>query len=214
MNSAPIHAVLTGDLIDSTAADRAAVDLAMSALQAVESELWLRDLRFTRYRGDGWQMLLPEPGRALRLALRLVAGLAASGAGLSTRICIGFGSVTHAGTTDLRDASGTAFLRSGRGLESLPRGQTWGIAGGGGLPDWVAALIPLAAWQSSGWTKGQAEVVAQWLDPVTRTQEDWADLAGLSRQAWKSRFDGSGIAAWSQALTAFETWNGAGITDD
>ena len=37
---------------------------------------------------------------------------------------------------------------------------------------------------------------------------------GLTRQAWKSRLDGSGIAAWHPMLDLWESWNGAGVTDD
>lgn len=209
-----IHAVLTGDLIASTSAPRDRIAAAMAALAAVGQEPWLPDLRFTRFRGDGWQMLLPRPGLALRLALRLSAGLAARQVGLATRISIGFGGVDHAGGADLSDAAGGAFTRSGRGLDHMARGRRWAVAGGSGLPGWTCGYVDLAEWQAERWTAGQAEVVADWLDPEPRRQEDRADRLGLTRQAWKSRFDGSGIAAWGAALAAFEAWDGEGVRDD
>ena len=102
---------------------------------------WLPDLRFTRFRGDGWQMLLPEPGFALRLALRLTAELTARQIGLATRISIGLGGVDHPGGVTLSNAAGMAFLRSGRGLDHMARGRHWSIAGGSALPGWAAGLF-------------------------------------------------------------------------
>lgn len=206
------HAVLTGDLIGSTASpDR--VERSIAALRAVRDEPWLTDLRFSRFRGDGWQMSLPRAGLSLRLSLRIAAGLAAVD-GLPTRISIGLGRIEHIGTVDLSDASGIAFLRSGRGLDHLARGRVWAIDGGTALPDWTAGLIALAHWHAARWTGGQAQVVADWLNPAPRTQDTAALATGLSRQAWKARLDGSGIVSWTQALHAFEAWDGAGITDD
>lgn len=208
----PVRSVLTGDLIASTRDPDAAESAIRALMSAAEPAL-----RFTRFRGDGWQVLLPSAGDALRAALHLSASLTAAGTGVSTRIAIGIGAVTRDGTRDLSDAAGPAFERSGRALDALGRGtarQSWTIAGGRHLPDWCAALVPLAERQASQWTKGQAEVAAEWLGSPQATQEDRADRLGLSRQAWKSRFDGSGLAAWTAALHAWQGWNGKGITDD
>lgn len=208
-----IHAVLTGDLIRSTHLPPQQADAAMSALEQA-AQRWPGNLRFTRFRGDGWQVLLDRPQTALRIALSLTASLAAADTGLTTRIAIGFGTVTHLGTGDLSDARGTAFTRSGRALDHMPRNRRWAVAGGPTLPAWIPATLALAEWHSARWTAGQAAVVAEWLDPVDRTQEDWASRMGLTRQAWKARFDGSGIAAWTPALQMWDQWQGEGMTDD
>lgn len=214
MPNSDIHAVITGDLVASTTLPDSRLDAAMSALHHAARHLGPDELHFTRFRGDGWQVLIHRPGRALRIALSLSATLTAAETGLSTRLAIGFGSVNRLPAGDLSAASGTAFTRSGRALDAMPRNQTWAIAGGSGLPLWVAATIPLAAWHAAQWTKGQAAVVAEYLDPVDRTQEDWAARMGLTRQAWASRFTGSGIAAWLPTLDLWENWNGTGVTDD
>lgn len=205
-----IHAILTGDLIASTALPPAQADAAMAALRAATTP----EHRFTRYRGDGWQILTDRPGSALRLALRLTAALTASGTALSTRIAIGFGPIDRAAAADLSAASGTAFIRSGRALDHMPRPRRWAISGGPTLPPWIAAAIPLAEWHSARWTQGQAAVAAEWLDRADRTQEEWAARMGLTRQAWKARFDGAGIAAWQPTLDMWEQWQGEGVTDD
>ena len=207
-----IHAVITGDLIASTTLPPAQADAAMSALHSA-ARAWGGNLHFTRFRGDGWQILIDRPHAALRTALYMAAALAAADTGLSTRIAIGFGTATLR-ADDLSAATGTAFTRSGRALDHMPRRQRWAVSGGPGLPAWIPATLALAEWHAARWTAGQAAVVADWLDPADRTQEDRATRMGLTRQAWKARFDGSGIAAWKPALDLWDGWNGEGITDD
>ncbi len=209
-----VHAVITGDLVASTTLSDSRLEAAMSALERAAQGWAADDLHFTRFRGDGWQVLLTHPGRALRVALYLTAALAAADTGLSTRLAIGFGTVRRLPAGDLSAALGPAFIRSGRALDAMPRSRNWAVSGGTGLPPWIAATIPLAAWHSARWTRGQAAVVAEYLDPVERTQEEWAAMMGLTRQAWASRLAGSGITAWMPTLHLWEAWDGAGITDD
>ncbi|MCZ8088548.1 MAG: hypothetical protein O9247_00440 [Rhodobacteraceae bacterium] len=208
-----IHAVLTGDLIRSTRLPPQQADAAISALEHA-ARRWQGNLHFTRFRGDGWQILLEQPQSALRIALYMTAALAAADTGLTTRLAIGFGTVARLREGDLSGATGTAFTRSGRALDHMPRNTRWAVAGGPTLPAWIPATLALAEWQSARWTAGQAAVVAEWLDPVDRTQEEWASRMGLTRQAWKARFDGSGIAAWTAALQMWDQWQGDGVTDD
>lgn len=214
MDHAELSAVITGDLIASTRHPPARTDAAMSALEQAARDWPDADLRFTRFRGDGWQVLLPGPGLALRVALRMAAALAAAETGIATRVAIGIGSVTARGTRDLSDGAGAAFTRSGRALDAMGRGRVWAVSGGAGLPVWVEGFVALAEWHVAGWTAGQAAVVADALTPIRGTQEERAAALGLSRQAWKARLDGSGIMAWQPALAAWEAWNGAGVTDD
>lgn len=213
MSQDRLHAVLTGDLIRSTSLPPKQADAAMFALGKAADE-WVGDLHFTRFRGDGWQILLEHPQSALRLALYMTAALAAADTGLATRLAIGFGTASRLRAGDLSGATGSAFTRSGRALDHMPRNRRWGVSGGPTLPAWIPATLALAEWHSARWTAGQAAVVAEWLDPVDRTQEEWASRMGLTRQAWKARFDGSGIAAWTPALQMWDQWQGDGITDD
>lgn len=206
-----IHAVITGDLIGSTALPPDRAQAAMSALQQAARD-WVHDLHFTRFRGDGWQVLTDRPHSALRIAFYMTASLAAADTGLATRIAMGFGTASlRAG--DLSAAMGSAFTRSGRALDHMPRKQRWAVSGGPDLPAWIPATTALADWHAARWTAGQAAVVADWLDPADRTQEERATRMGLTRQAWKARFDGSGIAAWKPALDLWDQWKGDGVTD-
>lgn len=199
---APV-AILTGDLIASTAApDGGAAALAILADTAKDLGAWAgQPARFTRFRGDGWQMLLATPGLSLRAALLIAARLAAAQA-TPTRLAIGFGTMDHPGTTDLSDARGSAFAASGRALDHLPRGRHWALAGG---TEWQSAFLALAEWQATGWTPEQAQAMALALPPDPGRQSDLAARLGITRQAFAARLSGAGRAAWDPALRAFET---------
>lgn len=197
-------AVITGDLIASTEAP-GRVDGAMSALATAAAQIsgWTgHSTRFTRFRGDGWQMLLVHPALALRAALLIAARLRMADTGLSTRLAIGLGQVDSLGRADLSDASGPALTLSGRALDHMPRSQRWVMAGD--LPPWQPALLTLAEWHASRWSREQAEAVAALLPPDTPTQATVAADLGITRQALQARLSGAGLAAWRPALAAYE----------
>lgn len=204
---AEVQAVFTGDLIGSRAASAEAIERAMkslnSAAQAIGNEHGA-SLRFTRHRGDGWQVLLPDPGMVLLAYLGLSATLRAADTGLATRIAIGLGPVDFPGTSDLSDAAGAAFVTSGDLLDSLDP-ETAAIEGHG-ITDWQRGVIQLADWIVTGWTAQQAEAVALiLLDDSQKTNTEHAKSLGISRQAFEARLKGSGLAAFTHAWRAFQT---------
>ena len=78
--------ILTGDLIGSTRSTPRATTAAMTALADAAdtiSAMTGAATRFTRSRGDGWQLYLPDTTYALRATPQT----------LSTRIAIGVGPV-------------------------------------------------------------------------------------------------------------------------
>ena len=210
-----IAAVLTGDLIASTKASPSATDRAMDALSTAarrlsyETEhdtLFTRETRFTRYRGDGWQIYLDAPNPVLRACLLLIASLRASDCGLSTRISAGMGTVTQLGRSGLSDASGDAFTISGHGLDGMPRSKRLIIHGSKRLMNWHTAIFDLADSQSRRWSREQAEAIALDLDPeCPPTQAEMAERLGITRQALQARLSGAGRNFLSAALYAFES---------
>ncbi|KZY40123.1 hypothetical protein A3731_01645 [Roseovarius sp. HI0049] len=204
---AKVQAVFTGDLIGSRGVSAAAVDSAMDSLKSAAHALENANgfsARFTRHRGDGWQILLPDPRLCLHAYLALSATLRAADTGLATRIAIGLGAVDFPGTTDLSDASGNAFVISGDLLESLDTDTA--AIDGPGITDWQRAVIQLADWIVTGWTAQQAEAVAlTLLDTTHTTNADRARTLGISRQAFEARLKGSGLSAFTHARQAFKT---------
>lgn len=85
----PQAAVLTGDLVGSTIASAERVEATMRHLADLAYRI-SPTTRFTRYRGDGWQIYLENPGSALTSLLFIWAGLRAT-RNLESRISVGLG---------------------------------------------------------------------------------------------------------------------------
>lgn len=203
------HAVLTGDLVGSTAAGMEAVEKAMACLAQAAGMIAYgegKETRFTRFRGDGWQIYLDFPGLALRSCLFLRASLKASGSPMDTRISVGIGSVASVGTKDLSDAHGDAFLISGHGLDEMPRSRRLAIFQDHGTAPFFDAVFDLADFQTEKWSQAQAEAVAIALcADANGTVEDMASTLGISRQAMQARLKGAGFHALQQAMWAFQS---------
>jgi hypothetical protein len=200
-----IRAVLTGDMVGSGRRTAADVDLAMASLEkgAIEIENWGRsESRFTRFRGDGWQLFLHDPHLSLLSVLTLTAHLKASGTLLDTRIAIGFGSVDNLGSSDLNDASGEVFSLSGHALDNLPRHRRIALADPDGVHKTTEAIFEMATWIASRWTTAQAEAVMLALGPEIRTQAEIAGLLSITQQAVQKRLSGAGWDVLSVALEA------------
>lgn len=207
-----IFAVLTGDVIGSTEAGSAALDASMQEVASAAGQIGLwpgsSNTHFTRSRGDGWQMVLTQPGLALRAAFLVQARLRARPNGIPTRISIGAGPVRRLGGTDLSDASGAAFTASGKGLDRLDQSQRLAINCGAGTP-FQQALASLADAVMRGWTHEQAEAMALALHPQNPTLAEMAATLGISRQAVNYRLAGANLRAlrsaaedWARAFDA------------
>lgn len=115
-----IHAVLTGDIVNSTKLTAAREAKLSSTLVDLFVDY---DSNFEFYRGDSFQAYVKEPANALRLAL-----LSRSAAielfkeekvvFSDVRISIGIGKVTTP-VRSLRTAKGEAFVLSGRKLDEI-----------------------------------------------------------------------------------------------
>ena len=213
-------AVLTGDLVASTAAGVEAVERAMDALKVAADTFsgWTgEDTRFTRFRGDGWQICVMRPNWTLRAMLFLIASLRAADTQLQTRIAIAIGPYDRLGNAGLSAASGLAFEKSGHQLDEMSRRDRIAfdavdyrdrIAFGSrqsALGPWRGAILVLAFHQAEGWTREQAEAIALALDPKKPTQAEVAARLGITRQASQARLRGAGQQALEIPLHTFET---------
>lgn len=205
-------AVLTGDLIASTRAPPEAVDKAMAALAEAAAQIstWAgNDTRFTRFRGDGWQIYIANQALVLRATLLLLAKLRATGGGLKTRLSVAVGTIDRLGDQGLAGATGEAFSLSGRNLDEMTPYFTFVYAEPAKRDPWKPAVMDLAVWQAGTWSREQAEAVAMALERPRQKDEKLARRLGITRQALQARLKGSGIMATSHALLAFEidhTW--------
>lgn len=207
-----IVAVLTGDVVASRKAGTDATDQAFRILAKTASELSEiadADTRFTRFRGDGWQLILGRAGWVLRACLMITADLRASGLGIETRISAGLGRYDTFGTANLSDATGPAFVISGHHLDLAPKRRRLLVAGGRTSDQlWQSAVFDLIEHQTAGWTASQAETVAIKLRTGHLTHAEIADRLAISRQAVQIRLAGAGYSALESALAAFEHLEG------
>ncbi|SFC04178.1 hypothetical protein [Tropicimonas isoalkanivorans] len=198
-------AVLTGDIVESTAmpADRQeAVIVALQTASRDAADWQGADLRFTRQKGDGWQLVLTRPRLSLRLSLFLQSAVRALGKGLATRISIAEGEGAVPAGPDLNSATGPVFVASGRGLDALEGDVRFRHASGGPL----AAAVGLADHISQDWTPPQARAIHPMLTPFDPPRHsDVADHLGISRQAVSQALDAAGYGPLSTALTNIET---------
>lgn len=208
-----IRSVITGDLVKSRDASEKDVDATMTALTDLSTREGQRletDFRFTRHRGDGWQILLPDAASSLDLSILIAAALHSRKTLLSTKIAVGLGTITTQGTQDLSDASGDAFVASGDLLEDMSAsssGHKMAITGAGALA-WHRGVFRVTDWMIQNWSERQAEAVylRQEASDMT-TNADRAASLNISRQAYEARYNSSGFAALDQLRDAFLNHN-------
>jgi len=205
--SSAIIAVLTGDLIASTDQKASVVDTAMGrirvAAEAVAGWPGNSDTRFTRFRGDGWQVCLAAPQYCLRAALFVAATLRADDIRMETRISIALGTADSLGTADLSDASGEAFQLSGRQLDGMSRTARIALTGTG-IGDRDRIIARQMFERASRWTQPQAEAMALYLHPDNPTLNDIAERLGITPQAVNYRLGGGGAANLRANLQLWE----------
>lgn len=198
-------AVITGDIVGSSDLVAGDLDASFSALADAAADFGKvhgSDLKFTRYRGDGWQVLVAPASLLFEAALFLIARLRAAAPDIRTRLAIAVGDVADAGDDgSLARASGSAFTRSGRALDEMPARRKIALAGLDA--PFAPAVIDLCEFVTDGWTQSQAEAVALSLDPARPTQERVAGTLGISRQAVQLRLSGAGFSHFAAAREAF-----------
>jgi hypothetical protein len=200
-----IAAVLTGDLIASTKVGQDAVDGAMAVLEGIanhEAQISGLDIRFARFRGDGWQMYCPSFTKAFRLTMLVLANLHSRPALVQTRLAVATGPVKTIPTIGLASAGGEVFSLSGRELDSM---KTERLAFFSQVPDakWQKPLFSYLDWQSSRWSPQQAEAVALAFHQNPARPRDVASALGISRQAAQARLSGAGYEPLLDADIAF-----------
>lgn len=206
MSRSAAIAVLTGDLVRSTEMTPRDMVAAMDALghTAQTIALWpgMGPLHFTRHRGDGWQVALPDPRFAIRAALLFRASLKVRGAEFDSAIAIATGVAEGPVGPDLNRETGGPFVLSGRALDDrrrAPRGKEPRLlladpelAGGP-----VGAAVLLLDRVATGWTEAQAQALMRALPPDPPDVSAIAERLGKSRQAVAKAL----AAAWGAEVT-------------
>jgi hypothetical protein len=161
------------------------------------------------FRGDGFQVELPQPADALRLAILIRAGLrsmpAFSKLKLDARMAIGIGEKGYTGKS-VNESDGQAYLWSGSKLDSLKRENyrlvietPWPA-----IDQPVNVALKLASAIIDDWTFAEAEVA--WLKlSEGRTQEQMAKKLKISQPAVHKRYVSSHYNELSELISYFES---------
>ena len=199
-------AVLTGDLIASTQAGPEAVDGAMAVLEGIarhEAQISGLDIRFDRFRGDGWQMYCSEAARVFRLTVLVLANLHSRPKLAQTRLAVAVGEVATLPQTGLASANGEVFTASGHTLDGMTTQRLLFDSGEHGWP-WKTPLFSYLDWQSFRWSPEQAEAVALAFQYDPPRKRNVSEKLGISRQAAEARLNGAGFGPLSDAEAAFQ----------
>jgi hypothetical protein len=116
----PIVAVITADIVNSTRLKRTEEKMLMSNLSSI-----LKSYKFEFYRGDSFQVYIPDPKQALKVVLQARAAARRLLSGFSSpftdvRASIGIGNITTP-FRNLNTAKGEAFLLSGRAFDEMSK---------------------------------------------------------------------------------------------
>lgn len=210
MKAERVHAVLTGDLVNSTGMTPERLESVRQGLLDAVGEVRAWEKRLVRskpefFRGDAWQVLLTDPGRALRAAVFLRAALR-SRHEADTRVAIGIAGVDRISTGRVSLSSGEAFRRSGSALDEMSPLTHMHIDAGSGDP--LSPLLPAIGGLCDAlvgqWTTRQAELVHLAADPSDPTHEDIAGSLGIARQSVSRNLGGAGWTALRAAIGRFE----------
>lgn len=195
-------AVLTGDIVkssDMTSDELTSIFNGMQdAAQVIET--WQdTPTHLTRFRGDGWQMIV-KPRLCLRALTAMRAVVRRSGKGFETRIGIGLGTAVIR-NGDLAGAEGAAFVRSGHALDQMKRGA---LLLAPDAPQALRVALPLVDHILKSWTVRQAEIAYLMLPPMSPTQSEVANILNLTQQSVQQQVDSSGIGKVLEACAVLE----------
>jgi hypothetical protein len=203
-------AVLTGDLVRSTALSHAGLLEARETLRRAAREIagWDRGAVHGPdfFRGDSWQLVLTQPDLWLRASLYLRTALRALEEEADTRISVGVGAVEALDTEAVSQSIGEAFVLSGRALDDMSRFEGFKLATAQPQPDetYLPTVLSFCGHVVGGWSSSQAKVALEMLRPSDKTQEALADTLGVSRQFVSKVHRQYGLSSVMMALDVFE----------
>ena len=192
MKNIPLYAVLTGDLVNSTQLTHKERDEILHILEHAfatipEKISEQKDVAiFSMYRGDSFQGIIKKPEHAYLIALLLRLSLRKSVSVpldkiRDARIVIGIGEIEYF-KEDISQSDGTAFRRSGPGLDNLkPESRTRIITPWETLNQELEVGCTLADAIIQKWTASQSEVVYELL--FGKTQTEIASLLHITQGA-------------------------------
>lgn len=215
-----VYAVITGDIVQSTSEKdgkrsnfHVIDEILTGAFEVMTEKKWLNAEDYVSFRGDSFQCLLP-PDKGLLGALFIKAALRGGIASDprtplpwsgSCRMVVGIGEVTYR-AEQVSKSNGPAFQRSGRTLDAMPRDHYIDI-----VTPWeevneefelTARFLDIIVERL--WTKISARTA--WVHFLEEwTQQQLAELFGISQPAMHQRIQGAEIAVLDHTIERFQS---------
>lgn len=176
-------AIITGDIINSA---RYGPSEWMAKLKSYLNQWGNSPLAWEIYRGDEIQLRIAMAD-ALQAAIQLKA-LIRSVKGLDIRLSIGIGDESHVGHS-VSESNGTAYQRSGRGLEKLKKNKAnLMLATGDEKYDKTFnLLLKMALDFMDNWSPVSAEIVSMNLRNPNASQQMLAEELNIKQSAISQR---------------------------
>jgi hypothetical protein len=207
------HAILTGDIVASSRlppAERRQLPRVLEQCGAAIGRAFAADcpLPLAQFRGDGWQLFVRTPARALRVAIYFRALLRSrlASARVDSRVAIGIGGIDFVPGEDVAKGDGEAYRAAGRGLDRLDRRRRMSLDIGTEPADpALTAVVVLADVLVAAWTPSQAQAVLGALTGAIQqeTAASWKPRP-ISQQAVAQHLERARWDAIACALSAFE----------
>lgn len=210
------HAVLTGDIVGSSR-------LSVEERRELHSQFSKNTDRLVEtfgeqvmhrpeiVRGDSWQFAIADPSNALRIALffRALIRISIPGAGIDSRVAIGFGGIDFLPMDEISSGDGEAYRLSGEGLESIKKPFRMGLffpeEERSNLTDALDVIVKFIDQRLSKWTEAQAESAAGALLGLTQQAiaSDWVER-DITQQAVAQHLERAGWLVIETGLIYFE----------
>lgn len=196
-----MHAVITGDVVNSTSMNpkewlpKLKDELARTGNSPREWEI---------FRGDSFQVFVENPLDALSAGVRIKAAIK-SLKNLDVRMSVGIGEVSHR-APNITESNGTAFIHSGEKFELLKK-EKLTLAVKTPWSDFdrdLNLMIRLALLTMDDWTPNAAEMVKVALDHPGASQAELGQLIGIKQNAVSSRLKRAAFDEISDLIRVYE----------
>ncbi|MCQ2167581.1 MAG: hypothetical protein MJY69_02785 [Bacteroidales bacterium] len=176
--------VITADIINSTKIGAESRDELVKILQRIEVSLQkISQVRIEMYRGDSFQVLIPDAGKGMVCALLIRAGLMAfapEGEMWDARLSLGIGSVSYENDR-ITMSDGEAYRLSGRSFDGIGKKRLSVATPSEMINQELALSCAFADDIICGWSKKQADLIFKvLLDNLSR--KEIATMNGTSVQ--------------------------------
>ncbi len=180
--------IITGDIVHSK---KIAPKIWLNVLKNELNLIGSSPKSWEIYRGDSFQVEVPDPAEALARAIKIKASVRCI-KGLDVRMAIGIGNKTHK-AQNITESNGTAFVFSGERFEQLQKEKRNLLI----ASEWkdfdrdINLFLRLALIVMDSWTANSAEVVKTILEHPDISQKELGKILGIKQNTVSKRLKGA-----------------------